>query len=71
MTEPRHAYHSLCNTARWRALRKAQLQAQPLCVLCQARGLSVTPRADLCTGLLKFLERGRAHQPGRGSPLRR
>ena len=28
-------------TARWRALRKAKLQAQPLCEICSRRGLVV------------------------------
>ena len=28
-------------TARWRALRKAKLQAQPLCEICARRGLVV------------------------------
>jgi 5-methylcytosine-specific restriction protein A len=35
------AYRKLYNTAQWRALRKAQLQAQPLCERCKAKGFLV------------------------------
>jgi 5-methylcytosine-specific restriction protein A len=34
-------YRKLYNTARWRALRKAQLQIQPLCERCKAKGFIV------------------------------
>jgi hypothetical protein len=34
-------YRRLYNTARWRALRKAQLQDQPLCERCKAKGFIV------------------------------
>jgi 5-methylcytosine-specific restriction protein A len=36
------AYRKLYNTARWKALRKAQLQAQPLCERCKAKGFIVS-----------------------------
>lgn len=36
--QPRSAYHHLYNTARWKALRKQQLQSQPLCERCLERG---------------------------------
>jgi 5-methylcytosine-specific restriction protein A len=35
------AYRKLYNTAQWRALRKRQLQDQPLCERCRAKGFLV------------------------------
>ena len=34
----RHEYRAWYNTARWRAIRSAQLLAKPLCERCEARG---------------------------------
>lgn len=34
------------NTTRWRKLREAKLMEQPLCELCQAKGI-ITPAEDI------------------------
>jgi hypothetical protein len=36
------AYRKLYQTAEWRALRKAQLQCQPICERCRAKGFVVS-----------------------------
>ena len=45
------AYRALYRTARWKRTRAAQLQAEPLCRACQARG-RVAP-ATVCNHLDK------------------
>ena len=33
-----HEYHHLYNTHRWRKIRKAHMDANPTCVMCEADG---------------------------------
>lgn len=37
-------YHHLYNTTRWRARRKAQLDAEPLCRICKRQGRATPAR---------------------------